>query len=189
MQQRPDLAERRVATSLVIEHLDVIKQLHLRVAVAVEVLAELALDRREEAFRHGVDAPICQDCRGGALGGLEVCCAQPVILDKGVVDLSSDESLQATDNVFLRQPLGGAAGDVINGRLVPAHADDHDSIERRVGLPVASAEQPVPVRDSARGWYRTGAAEFRKRGVGPGRCCMKTRCGWGGLARTFRDPS
>ena len=114
-----------------------------------------------------VDAPICQDWRGGALGGLEVCCAQPVILDKGVVDLSSDESLKATDNVFLRQPLGGAAGDVINGRLVPAHADDHDSIERRVGLPVASAEQPVPVRDSARGWYRTGAAEFRKRGVGP----------------------
>ena len=101
-------------------------------------------------FLIGVDAPICQDWRGGALGGLEVCCAQPVILDKGVVDLSSDESLKATDNVFLRQPLGGAAGDVINGRLVPAHADDHDSIERRVGLPVASAEQPVPVRDSAR---------------------------------------
>ena len=22
-----------------------------------------------------------------------------------------------------------------------------------------------------------------------GRCCMKTRCGWGGLARTFRDAS
>ena len=77
-----------------------------------------------------------------------MCGAQPVIIDEGVVDLSSDESLQATDNVFLRQPLGGA-GDVINGRLVPAHADDHDSIERRIGLPVASAEQPVPVRDSA----------------------------------------
>ena len=114
-----------------------------------------------------VDAPICQDCRGGTLGGIEVCCTQPVIIDEGVVDLSSNESLKATDNVFLRPPLGGAAGDVINGRLVPAHADDHDSIERRVGLPVASAEQPVPVRDSARGWYRTGAAEFRKRGVGP----------------------
>ena len=98
---------------------EVIKQLHLGLAEAVEALGQLTLDRREEALHHSVDAPICQDCCGGALGGLEVCCAQPVILDKGVVDLSSDESLQATDNVFLRQPLGGAAGDVINGRLVP----------------------------------------------------------------------
>ena len=24
---------------------------------------------------------------------------------------------------------------------------------------------------------------------GDGRCCMKTRCGWGGLARTVRDAS
>ena len=47
-----------------------------------------------------VDAPICQDCRGGTLGGIEVCCAQPVIIDERVVDLSSDESLKATDNVF-----------------------------------------------------------------------------------------
>ena len=22
----------------------------------------------------------------------------------------------------------------------------------------------------------------------PGRCCMNTRCGWGGVARTSRDP-
>ena len=48
-----------------------------------------------------VDAPICQDCRGGTLGGIEVCGAQPVIIDEGVVDLSSDESLQATDTVSL----------------------------------------------------------------------------------------
>ena len=68
---------------------------------------------------------------------------------------------------FFDSPWAVRRATLINGRLVPAHADDHDSIERRVGLPVASAEQPVPVRDSARGWYRTGAAEFRKRGVGP----------------------
>ena len=28
-----------------------------------------------------------------------------------------------------------------------------------------------------------------RRGDVTGRCCMKTRCGWGGLARTFRDAS
>ena len=26
------------------------------------------------------------------------------------------------------------------------------------------------------------------RGAGSGRCCMNTRCGWGGVARTSRDP-
>ena len=39
---------------VVIEHFDVVEQLHFRVPVAVEVLAELALDRREEAFHHRV---------------------------------------------------------------------------------------------------------------------------------------
>ena len=54
---RTDLAERRVAPPLVIEHFDVVEQLHLGLAVAVEVLAEFALDRREEAFHHGIDGP------------------------------------------------------------------------------------------------------------------------------------
>ena len=168
-QDRRRVVERRVPPARVVPALDEVEDREPRLAGRAQrdTIEQLAFERREKAFAQRIDAPICQDCRGGASGGLEVCCAQPVILDKGVVDLSSDESLQATDNVFLRQPLGGAAGDVINGRLVPAHADDHDSVERRVGLPVTSAEQPVPVRDSARGWYRTGAAEFRKRGVGP----------------------
>ena len=39
---------------LVIDHFDVIEQLHLRVPIAVEVFAELALDRREEALHHRV---------------------------------------------------------------------------------------------------------------------------------------
>jgi hypothetical protein len=40
--------------SLVIEHFEVVEQLHLRLAVTVESFPELALDRREEAFHHGV---------------------------------------------------------------------------------------------------------------------------------------
>ena len=32
-------------------------------------------------------------------------------------------------------------------------------------------------------------AEFKAQlGAGSGRCCMNTRCGWGGVARTSRDP-
>ena len=40
---RADLAERRVPTPLVIEHFDVVEQLHLGFAAAVEVIPELAL--------------------------------------------------------------------------------------------------------------------------------------------------
>ena len=39
---------------LLIEHLDVIKQLHLGVAVAGELVNKLTLDGRKEAFHHGV---------------------------------------------------------------------------------------------------------------------------------------
>src|SRR6266571_687643 len=41
-------------TTLVIEHFDVVEQLHLGVPVTFETLSELALQRREEAFRHRV---------------------------------------------------------------------------------------------------------------------------------------
>ena len=51
---RTDLAERRMAAPLVIEHLDVLEQLVLCVTVTLEVLAQFALDRREEALHHGV---------------------------------------------------------------------------------------------------------------------------------------
>ena len=51
---RTDLPEGRVSASLVIEPFDVIEQLHLRLTVAVEALAELALDRREKALHDGV---------------------------------------------------------------------------------------------------------------------------------------
>ena len=43
-----------MTTPLVIEHLEVIKQLHLGLAEAVEAIGQLTLDRREEALHHGV---------------------------------------------------------------------------------------------------------------------------------------
>ena len=52
--RRTDPAHGRMPALLVVEHLDVIEQLHLRLAVAVEPFAELALHRREERFHDGV---------------------------------------------------------------------------------------------------------------------------------------
>src|SRR3954451_8946684 len=49
-----DLSQGRVTPPLVIEHFDVVEQLHLRVAATLEVLAELELDRGEERFHDGV---------------------------------------------------------------------------------------------------------------------------------------
>jgi len=52
---RTDLAERRVTPSLVIEHLDLVEQLHLGLAAAREAIRRLTLDdRRKERFPHGV---------------------------------------------------------------------------------------------------------------------------------------
>src|SRR6516162_7329004 len=49
-----DLAERRVAAPMVIEHLDVVEQGLLRVGVAFEALALFALHGREPALHDGV---------------------------------------------------------------------------------------------------------------------------------------
>jgi len=48
---RPDLAERRMPTPLLIEHFDVIEQLHLGFAAAVEVSPELALHARFKGWQ------------------------------------------------------------------------------------------------------------------------------------------
>ena len=43
----------------------------------------------------------------------------------------------------LRLALGRPPGDVVDRRLVEAHADDDGAVERRVGLAVAAAVEPV----------------------------------------------
>src|SRR5829696_3676692 len=57
-----DLAQGRMTPPLVIEHFDVVEQLHLGFSAAVEVLAELELHGGEETLHHRVEAPMCQDC-------------------------------------------------------------------------------------------------------------------------------
>ena len=61
-----------------------------------------------------------------------------------VVDLACDVALEATDDVLLGSTCDGSALDVLDGWRVPAHSDDNDPIERRVGLAVPAAEQAMP---------------------------------------------
>ena len=45
---------------------------------------------------------------------------------------------------LLGPALGGAAGGVVAGELVPAQPHQHDPVQRGVGLPVAAPVEPVP---------------------------------------------
>ena len=47
-----------------------------------------------------------------------------------------------------------------------SHPDDHDAIQGSISLPVASPIEAMSVRFPARGWNRTGAAEFGESGLG-----------------------
>src|ERR687886_1453828 len=75
-------------------------------------------------------------------------------------DLAGDEALQAADDLRLRLPLARASADVVEGRLVAAHAGDDDPVEGGVGPPVAAAVEPVPGRLAARRGDRAGAAQL-----------------------------
>jgi hypothetical protein len=60
-------------------------------------------------------------------------------LPERCVDLAGDMAFEAADVLALALALVGAPLDVGLGRLVVAHADEDDPVERRVGLSVAAA--------------------------------------------------
>ena len=93
------------------------------------------------ASRHGIDAPICQDTRSG---GLDDLLASAEIGHDALVDLASEETFQAPDDLSLGLAVRRAACDVINGRLMVPHADDDGSIEGGVGVSVAVSIEAVP---------------------------------------------
>jgi hypothetical protein len=53
---------------------------------------------------------------------------------------SGEVALEASDDVLLREPVGGASLEVSDGRRVPPQSDDDGPVERSVGLAV-----PTPV--------------------------------------------
>ena len=54
--------------------------------------------------------------------------------------------------------------------------------------PPPTPEPPLSVSDALARWADNGNGADYLRGSAPRRCCMNTRCGWGGVARTSRDP-
>ena len=80
---------------------------------------------------HGIDAPICQDTRSG---GLDDLLTSAEIGHDALVDLASEETFPAPDDLSLGSAVRRAGCDVINGRLMVPHADDDGSIERGVGF-------------------------------------------------------
>src|ERR1700730_7605742 len=76
------------------------------------------------------------------------------------------EALETADDLHFTFAVCFAFFDVIESRLVISHPDDRDAIQGSIGLPVASPVEAMSVCSSARGWNRTGAAEFGESRLG-----------------------
>ena len=82
-----------------------------------------------------------------------------------LVDLASEKTFQAPDDLPFGSAVRRAACDVINGRLMVPHADDDGAIKGGVGVAVAAPIEPVPAGGHpGRGRERTRTAEFREGG-------------------------
>src|SRR3954454_20934277 len=85
---------------------------------------------------------------------------------EGVVDLAGDVAFEAADDLPFTLAFGGAAGDVVDGGLVKAHADDDGAVERAVGLSVTAVVEAVALGGARAGGDRAGAAELGEGGFG-----------------------
>ena len=82
-----------------------------------------------------------------------------------LVDLASEKTFQAPDDLPFGPAVRRAACHVINGRLMVPHADDDGSIEGRVGVSVAASIEAVPTGGHpGRGRDRARAAALREGG-------------------------
>ncbi len=99
------------------------------------------------------------------LSGLDELLASAKIGHDSLVDLASEKTFQAPDDLPFGSAVRRAACDVINGRLMVPHADDDRSIKGGVGVAVAAPVEPVPAGGHpGRGRERTRTAELREGG-------------------------
>ncbi|SRR6266545_4377503 len=84
-------------------------------------------------------------------------------LSEQCVDLAGDVAFQAADDFAFALAFADASHDVVPGRLVIAHADEDDPIERGVRLAVAAAVEPVAVRLAGAGLRASCRAARRVR--------------------------
>src|SRR4051794_29863375 len=80
-------------------------------------------------------------------------------------DLAGHVAFEATDDLRSALSFGRAPADVVQSRLVAAHADDDHAVEGGIGLSVAAAIEPVAVGLAAGGRDRAGAAQLGERGL------------------------
>ena len=77
---------------------------------------QTVMDGVDAVLSHNVfDAPICQDTRSGSL---DVLLASAEIGHDSLIDLASEKTFQAPDDLPFGAALRRASGDVINGRLM-----------------------------------------------------------------------
>lgn len=87
------------------------------------------------------------------------------ILLKGVEHLSSDVTLEAAENLSLRQPFGLSSCCIGSRAIAVAKPDDGDHVQGAVGAAIAARVQAVTARLSRGGGDRTGRAEVGEGGL------------------------
>jgi hypothetical protein len=86
-------------------------------------------------------------------------------------DFPHHEALEAANDLGLALSLRRAAADIVDRGLVAPHAHDDHAVKGGVGLPVATAVEPVAGDLAAGGWDRADRIAWRARprsGFGPG---------------------
>src|SRR3712207_7582631 len=94
-----------------------------------------------------------------------LCWVKAGVFDQLAVDVSCDVALQASNDVLLAEALGGSSGDVGTGSGIALHADQADSVEGSVGLPITAPVQAEALGLAAGGRDRADAAQRRERGL------------------------
>ena len=116
-------------TALVIEHFDVVEQLHFGVAAAVEAVGRLALDAREEALHHRVIVTIAPPAHAA---GDAVCVQNGLIVLTGVraalVGMMEEPHLRAPPLQCHVERLDGDVA-IIDRTDGPAHDKPREQVE------------------------------------------------------------
>jgi hypothetical protein len=87
--------------------------------------------------------------------------------DHEVVDPADNVAFEAADDVAFAESFGGASGEVVDGRFVESHADDHCPVKGSVDLPVpAVVDAMLPAGDPGSGGDGADPGEFRERCFG-----------------------
>ncbi len=102
----------------------------------------------------------CQPVRG----------SDPTLISSGsgqvFEDLAGDVSFQAADHFQAAEPFGAATCHVAAGLVVAAHSGQHDAIQRRVGLAVATSVQSIPYGLTRRGGDGSDSTQIGPRSFG-----------------------